>query len=300
MKSKIYILIISITFFSCNTKKKEYYSNGVLKNSFTVIKGKIEGKYERYYESGNLNVEYNFYDSKKVDSSIYYRDTKYKNIDKIIYYLNDTLQYKFYNNLQELVLEGKGINDKDRIGKWKYYKKDYDSIVEYKYVNIKNTPITYVNQIWTISKKGDTIPYKSNYFSFYKGGKDTIKTGEILKINLMLVEPKFSYDSDIEVILPLNAKELKDDFSNFYDIKLDTFKSLKNDGISNIGIPKNVPINQIVEFGIQYETLGKKRIRGILVEYFKDTAESRIERRLFFDKTITVTESDVSNQKKKE
>lgn len=250
-----------------------------------------------YHGSGNLEAVHLLLNGSKVDSSIYYKDNKYRDLDKIIHYLSDSSQYNvYYNDSKEISKEGATIKEGNRVGKWKFYKKDHDSIVEYKNINSS----TYVNQIWTISKTKDTLPFKkSNYFSFFKGGKDTVITGSVLKINMMLVEPFYSYDTDIEVLIPFNDKELKDDFSNINEIKLDTFKSLKNDGISDIGISKDVPVNQIAEFGIKYKTSGKKRIRGVLIEYYKENATRRIERRLFFDEIIFVKPdgADISTQK---
>lgn len=300
MKKAIYLVVLFSICFSCKIERKEYYKSGTLKKDYTSFLGKLDGTYKQYYKSGNLQAVYLFSKGKKVDSAIYYNDSKQRSVHEIIHYLDtsDSLQYNFvYNDSQELIAEGKTIKEKDRIGKWKFYKKNYDSIVEYKYINTKyvgdeyvNTN-TYVNQKWTISKSGDTLPFKSNYFSFSnKGKKDTVKLGDVLTINMMLIEPHFSYDTDIEVLIPFDDKKLKEDYSNFYEIKLDTFKSLKNDGIPHVGIPKEIPVNQIAVFGLRYEKSGKKRIRGVLIEYYKEnpTDTKRIERRLFFDKTIFV------------
>lgn len=279
------LTLLCFFLLACDNEKKEYYPNGSIKSVFKVSNGKLEGEYRQYYKSGNLEFINHFLDGKKIDSSIYYKDSKDEMIDKIVRHLNDSIQYNlFYNESEGLILEGKSLNEEYREGKWVYYDRDYDSIVEYK--NINST--TYSNQVWVIDKNKDTLGIKSNYFSIYCAGKDTIPLNDTFKLSIMLVEPYYNYDSEMEVLIPKIDRELKDDFSNLEEIKLDTLKSLKNDGISNVGIPENVPINHIVEFGLQFEEPGKKKIRGVIVEYFVEDSGMRIERRLFFEKEIVI------------
>ena len=85
--------------------------------------------------------------------------------------------------------------------------------------------------------------------------------------------------------------ELKEDFSNLYQIDNFTLKSLKNDGIPHPEIPEDYPTNHAVEFGLSLEEKGKRRIRGVLVEYEIREIEGeskKVERRLFFETDIIV------------
>lgn len=285
VKSINVVIVLSLFLWACDVPRKEYYPNGNLKRTFKIVNGEYEGEYKEYYESGNLKWICQFEKGRKVDSSVYYADSRKETIEKVCRELNDSIQYVlFFNEQGDLTFEGKSFKDEERIGKWKYYKKEYDSIVEYKIVDAA----TYTNQIWVINRDKDTLASKSNYFDFYCGGKDTLSLNDVLRVSIMLVEPHYGYDSDIEVLIPEDDRNLKGDFSNIREIKMDTIKSIKNDGISNEGIPEDVPINHIVEFGLQFEKPGKKNIRGFIAEYIKQDSLTRRERRLFFDKEIFV------------
>ncbi|SDY10138.1 hypothetical protein SAMN05444411_1254 [Lutibacter oricola] len=156
-----------------------------------------------------------------------------------------------------------------------------DSIVEYININGKE----YANQIWIVDKKNDTIG--GNYFDTFI--MDTTELGKVTKLQFTLTKPTIKWESDMFVILP-DEEKLKEDFSNLSEIKLDTFHSLKNDGISNDKLLNlDLPLNHIAEFGIEYSTSGKKRIRGLIVERGKVKGKG-FERRLFFDKTVYVKE----------
>lgn len=282
MRKYVIIVFTILIIVSCKEEKKTYYSNGSLKSKFTLKRGKINGEYKVYYKNGNLKEIHNYFNGKKIDSSIYYKNNKQKKIERISKFLNDSVQYNIhYDSLNNLLFEGKSIHEKLRIGNWTFYKKAFDSIVEYISVN----SVTYPNQIWSISKSKDTLGLKSNYFDLYMN--DTVGIDELLRVSINLVEPFYSYDSDLEVLIPSNDDDLMEDYSNLNQVKLDTFKSLKNDGISNVDIPKGLPINHIAEFGLKYSKQGKKRLRGVIVEYqIQDSL--RIERRLFFEKNIIV------------
>lgn len=156
-----------------------------------------------------------------------------------------------------------------------------DSIVEYININGKE----YANQIWIVDKKNDTIG--GNYFDTFI--MDTTELGKVTKLQFTLTKPTIKWESDMFVVLP-DEEKLKEDFSNLSEIKLDTFHSFKNDGISNDKLLNlDLPLNHIAEFGIEYSTSGKKRIRGLIVERGKVKGKG-YERRLFFDKTVYVKE----------
>jgi len=176
------------------------------------------------------------------------------------------------------------IESTNRIGIKKFKVSDEnikDSIVEY----IKIDGKEYANQIWIVDKKNDTIG--GNYFKLYIK-KDTIRFDEIAKLRFILTKPTIKWESEMFVVLPLDDDELKDDFSNIMEIKLDTFHSLKNDGIPHPELSNmDLPLNHIAEFGLKSLSSGKKRVRGIIVERGK-LNDKGYERRLFFDDSYFV------------
>lgn len=157
-----------------------------------------------------------------------------------------------------------------------------DSIVEYLIIDGKE----YANQIWLVNKNNDTIG--GNYFKSWV--KDSTKLGETTRLRYELIKPTISYESDMYILIPKNENELKNDYSNLFDIKLDTLLSLKNDGIPHPEISElNLPLNHIVEFGLKYGKPGEKRVRGVIIERGKKNSRG-YERRLFFDNCFYVKE----------
>tara|TARA_R110002012_G_scaffold320721_1_gene545204 strand:+ start:68 stop:670 length:603 start_codon:yes stop_codon:yes gene_type:complete len=156
-----------------------------------------------------------------------------------------------------------------------------DSIVEYLEINGKE----YANQIWLTDYNDQYIG--GNYFEAFI--KDTTKLGEVTRLRFWL-EPTISYESEMYVLLPIDDDKLENDFSNLFELKLDTFPSLKNDGIPHPELTDlNLHLNYITEFGLEYEESGKKRVRGVIIERGK-LNEKGYERRLFFDKTFYIVE----------
>ena len=117
--------------------------------------------------------------------------------------------------------------------------------------------------------------------------KDSINVNQPARVQFYL-NSKFYNSSDVEVILPYDTDKLNDDFSNISKIRTDTFPSLDNDGIAHPEISEEVPTDRLVDFILIYETPGNKKIKGTLVEYYYNKDSTRIERRLFFDKSIYV------------
>ena len=155
-----------------------------------------------------------------------------------------------------------------------------DSIVEY----IKIDGKEYVNQIWLVNENKDTIG--GNYFKL--NINDTTSLGEITRLKFALIEPSISNESDIFILLPQEDKKLANDFSNIFEIELDTLRSLKNDGIPHPELSDlNLPLNHITEVGIEYKRPGEKRVRGVIIERGKVRGKG-YERRLFFDKSFYI------------
>ena len=188
-----------------------------------------------------------------------------------------------YNEQGDLISTGKvrKENRKFRINKWRFIKPQYDSIVEY--LDVDNR--SYVNQFWIINKHKDTLYERSNFFEY--NFKDSINVDQPARFQFYL-NSKFYNSSDVEVILPYDTDKLNDDFSNISKIRTDTFPSLDNDGIPHPEIPEEVPTDRLVDFILTYETPGNKKIRGALIEYYYNEDSIRIERRLYFDKSIYV------------
>jgi hypothetical protein len=157
-----------------------------------------------------------------------------------------------------------------------------DSIVEYLKIDGKE----YANQIWLINKQKDTIG--GNYYQTIIN--DTTALGEVTRLRFYLKEPSISYESDMYILLPFDDTELNEDYSNFFEIKLDTFPSLINDGIPHPELSKlDFPFHHISEFALDYQTAGKKRVRGAVVERGKLNGKG-YERRLYFDENLYIVE----------
>lgn len=273
--------------------------------SFLVISFFLSCKeHKRFmrYENGDIKSIHYYGNDNGLDSSIFY--SKKQQIEKAVYYKKDD-GFGFcikYNLNGQKIAEG-NIVDYDagqRTGKWGFYKKNTDSIVEY--VKINNSP--YVNQIWVIDKKTkDTIKNSGNYYYIFlqdtillTDTPSTLSIADTIKLRFYLYAPYYHYHSEMLIIMPENESELKEDFSNFYEIERDTFYSLKNDGISHPEIPKAVPKNHNANFGIIYNKPGKKRIRGYIAEYIgtkgkNEDSINREERRLYFDKTVYIKDT---------
>src|SRR5690554_5539960 len=266
-KHFIFIIVLLISFISCNKEDKiiERYDNGSIKAI-------------HYYKKHNLDSSHLYYPSQRLKQVVHFnvKDT-----------LGYTISYKEDGTKQT---EGYIVNNylDYRVGKWHLYGRKTDSIVEY--INVNEQP--YVNQVWVLDRKTkDTIYDKGNFFNIFN--QDTVFVGEVLKFRFYLFQPYFSYNSDMLVVIPKNDNELNIDFSNIFEIQKDTFHSLKNDGIPHLEIPKEVPQNHNSNFGIIYENIGEKRVRGYISEYVKDKENTtkRMERILFFDKKIYVKDT---------
>lgn len=243
------------------------------------------------YRNGNVESVHYYGADKKIDSSHFFAENQKNN--QIVYYReNDSINVAVeFDEEGNKFAEGKIVkkNIDFRIGQWKFFNRpNADSIVEY--FNVDNK--SYTNQIWILDKNSkDTLYDRGNFYYIFN--KDTISINDTLKYRFYLYQPFYSYNSEMEVIIPEDSKKLKEDFSNFHEIEKDTFYSLKNDGIPHPEIPEEVPKNHNVNFGVIYTKPGEKRIRGYIAEYIykiNNRDSTRIERRLYFDKRINIIE----------
>lgn len=287
---KIYLLVgILLFIIACSKTKKEYYSNGEIKKEYTKVKGKIHGEIKEYYENGNLKGVQKFQYGKLKDSIKIYRNDKLNSLEKIINPVNDSIfELLYFDTDNKLAYTGKVDKNDDKIGKWVYYKEKLDSIVEF--VRYKGEP--YFNQEWLIDKQGDTLHHKSNYYKLE--AKDTVKLGSVLDFYFYLKQPFFGGDSEIEINIPKEGYRFYYDFSNIDEIELETVPNLKKLGKDTSKYPKNYPLNHFANFGIEFDGVGLKKIRGILKEFDTDSSKAkddRWERWLFFEKEVYVKDS---------
>ena len=256
------------------------------------------------YENGNMKSIHYYNNEKKLDSSHFYYPTG--ELKQIVHdNQEDNPNFTIlYNSDNYKIAEGNILKDNldSRIGKWHLYNRNEpDSIIEY--INVNNK--SYVNQIWALDKKlKDTVLNKSNFFEIIYL-KDTAVINDIYRIRFYMAAPFYNSNSDLEVVLPKDVNELKEDFSNFRNIKRDTFPSLKNDGFSNANIPEEIPLNHFIEFGIIPQEAGIYRLRGVIIEYIhpsetqmknysnykKRNPPKRIERKIYFDDSFYVKET---------
>ena len=300
---KIVLLTCVSSLVACSDKEEiiEKYNNGKVKAIYYKQNNLLSGEFKSYYKDGKLKAEHIYKNGVKVDSSVYYYWGK--NIEngrrRVVYYSKvekDSFNLNYYYNKNGYKTTSGYTSHKDidlRVGKWSFFKQETDSIVEY--LNMGGE--SYVNQVWILnSKTRDTLKNRGNFFEIYM--RDTISLGDLLHIRCFLYLPYYGYNSDMEVLIPTDDNELKNDFSNFDTVEKEVFYSLKNDIIQHLSIPKEIPKNHYADFGFQYEDTGEKRIRGAIVEYVdinikaKNGADSitRLERRLFFDRKVYVKE----------
>lgn len=224
------------------------------------------------------------------------KDTENANIKKM-YFPSKNLKYEvgisngryegrymeYYEN-GNLKVEGNYTNG-FKNGLFTYYHDKGKLLKEVReYIIVKNS--SYLNQRWLFNKKGDTLK-KSNYYTLMT--KNTLKKDKQV-LHIYLEEPFFSYDSELFFCIPRKEGILKNDFSNQNAIEWDTILSLSN-WFKNQN--KYRDRNHDIIFDLDYETTGKKRLRGILVEKMikpkKDTSDyDFVTRNIYFDKEFFI------------
>lgn len=151
-KSSIIAFVIFIFFSSCKKENyvKEYFPNGKLKILFEIDDNKVaNGKYEEYYETGELKIKGCYVNGK----------------------LPDTV-FEYYKNQK---IKEKGlIKNKIKNGWWYTYDSLGNLRSKIEYINIKNS--NYKNQTIYFNKNGDTIYGSSSYYKLYL--PDTLTLGK--------------------------------------------------------------------------------------------------------------------------
>jgi hypothetical protein len=265
------IFMISLFFlFSCSNKKIEYDANGNKIKEYELTDNNIYRLWKEYYNNGNLKTIYNYKKGVELDSAIIYNTNgEIQRIEKLLQ--NDTIFSKeFIDGILES--EGKYINRKNTIGKWKFYKKNgkIDKIVEY--INLCGKP--YTNQSWYFDGQGDTIKKYGNYYEIKYFPKRIKKNNKVLFE--ITYKPIIYINSEVMFCFDTENKAIRD-FCNIHELKLiEAYKS-----------------SEVLKINITFESSGKKNLRGYIKEFFtkKPTKQDSIthgERFVYFDIPIKV------------
>ncbi|WMI64787.1 hypothetical protein RBH94_12030 [Aestuariibaculum sp. YM273] len=204
-------------------------------------------------------------------------------------------KYYFPNGF--LKSEGMTFSNNQPIGTWKYYDSTGVLTRTAEYIKINNQ--AYINQDWYFNQNGDTLENKGSHFNIVYE-KDTIKLNEPIKAKIDLVSPLFrNKNSNILVIIPKDySANFNEDFSNINQVSLDTTFNLNLEKEMKKTLGLTTDFGKSVVFGRYFNSTGKKKFRGILVEYFyKDSLTSdsikinRFENKKYFEKDIFVLDS---------
>jgi antitoxin component YwqK of YwqJK toxin-antitoxin module len=280
---------VTVFLCSCDNKEIEYYDNGVIKKEYYLKNDKFQGEYKEFYENGNLKVKHNYSDGILIDTSYYYGTDKLKKTIKVWSKI-DTVQVLNFQTNGNIESEGFKLKDKIKIGKWKYYDKEKNLAKEIEYFNVSNKE--YVNQVWYFDKEKNIVESEGNYMTF-DVSNDTVTVYEPVKILIALKSPFFSYDSNVYGCIPSGKlSDLKQDFSNIEQIKLDTLPSIKNEKI----IKDYQKYNLFVSFGLEFDKVGTQHIRGFISETAPNDGKHKLdkgkynmlERKIYFDKVVYV------------
>lgn len=263
------LLILCFFFISCNNFKTEYYANGNISKRYSLVNGKYNGTFEEFFENGNYKEIHIYNNGIKTDSSIYFNANN--KIYLVDYYLpNDTIESIFYYSDMVVKEKGKYIKN-NKIGKWKYFRRDGTLDKVFEYINLKGEQ--YTNQGWYFDTNGDTLKEFGNFY--------TIKlSSNVTKINNPILldftyKPLLAINPDVIICF---STKLEHDFSNLNKVKLDTI-FLQNTSLEN--------------FKLIFKSRGKRNLRGFVKESYdrKPTPDDTIahgERVLYFDVPIIV------------
>tara|TARA_R110000796_G_scaffold24221_1_gene69180 strand:- start:968 stop:1651 length:684 start_codon:yes stop_codon:yes gene_type:complete len=204
---------------------------------------------------------------------------------------------KYYYPNGILKSQGRTFENNQPIGIWNYY--DSTGILNRKAEYIKINGKSYINQDWFFNKNGDTLKNKGTHFKIVFE-KDTIRLNEPIKAKIDLITPLFkNKNSNILVIVPKDySTNFNEDFSNINKVSLDTTFNLNLEKEMKNALGLTTDFGKSAAFGRYFNSSGKKKFRGILVEYFyKDSIISdsikvnRFENKKYFEKDIFVMDN---------
>ena len=209
---------------------------------------------------------------------------------------SDNIKKTYFTN-GVLKSQGMTFGNNQPIGLWKYY--DSTEVLTRTAEYIKINGQTYINQDWYFDKNGDTLKNKGSHFKIIYE-KDTIKLNEPIKVKIDLVAPLFkNKNSNILVIVPKDySTNFNEDFSNINAVSLDTTFNLNVEKEMKNALGLTTDFGKSAVFGRYFNSVGKKKFRGILVEYFyQDSITSDsiklnyFENKKYFEKDIMVLDS---------
>lgn len=272
-------------FLSCKKKDETYYRDGSLKTSVEINNSRFHGLFTGYYENGELQVEAIYNQGLIQGWSTYYHKPGHAFSKSEVLYRNDTAFYrKNFDKLGKLVGEG-FLHENHKTGKWIYYdiEDNYvQKIRETFYINEKY----HLNQNWELNRKGDTIGG-----TFFR-----VKITNPMDLHHQLISFEINHlpyfeESVFFIFIPNpKNKQFAAHFLNENEIFLDTITSFvkADNGIKYYKSKKNV-----VDVFLDYDTPGKKIVRGIILE--KKTMENQdsldfktVTRKIYFEKEIFI------------
>lgn len=121
-----------------------------------------------------------------------------------------------------------------KVGNWKYFDKNNNLVAVNEYKIINNG--TYLNQEIVFNKNGDTIFDKSHFYTYSTRVNDK-------KERFLSIKYKRIFEGDSYLMFVYN-KDLKSDFSNLNDLKLDTL--LFENNTLEIQYPKKSEIRGVI------------------------------------------------------
>ncbi|TPV31154.1 hypothetical protein FJ651_15430 [Paucihalobacter ruber] len=239
------------------------------------------------------NSNKDFLDSEKINDSILLQIDNAGAENLVIDYPSkqkDSFKLKVrYRN--GILLDSSYITDSGvRTGK--HYRYNKDSILFIHEFLANGT----LNQYWSI-KGNDTLGGYGNHYNIFT--KDTVKVNELFKFQIIL---RLSYEKNFSSLFFVYAENgfelLNEDMSNLRDIDLDTIYNLYQDEFDdNDNIFDDYWSKRAIMFRHEFQTVGDKIIRGVLVERKDSTFISAdgdklsfLERYLLVNKSIHVIE----------
>lgn len=181
-------------------------------------------------------------------------------------------EMKYYDSKGNLLSFGMMNKDSLKIGKWVDIRDDSLKNV-YEYLIIEDDE--YLNQHWVVNENNDVL---DGHFVDDYNIKDTVLLNDVYTFRFVL-HPLFSTSSEF---LLLYSDQLKDDYSNFNKVEMDTIKNLyitAND--------KDQYSNLMIEFDLKLDKLGKFKLNGVFLEINNDEELKRV-REIFYTKEIYV------------
>lgn len=268
-------------------------------------------KQENKWENLDSIVTYNAANSKESEVEFY---KKSKNLPFKIQVFKtdyDSLIYKYKNG--NTFKEGKITKNGIRFGKWNLYDIEGNLREIREFFNFQGSPI--LNRVWFLNKKGDTLSWRSqdsifnqkeflndtlnqrnSTFNFFIFSKDTLELGEPIKgIAQVYTQMLDKYESEIILLMAKENHNFHSDFSNYQEVKFDTFFSPKKDTLNRFMFKENQWDKNVV-FWRAFKTPGKKILRGYVQEqtkrypYKKDSFGEAFAR-IFFEKEVFVLDT---------